>query len=138
MNDSTATAIAFTGTDIYDTDGYHDPGGANPSRLTVPTGRAGYYIASATCYFASDTDGARILTLVLGGTTAVAVQSTVLVASMNNARLCVSAVLHLDAADFLEAFVWHNAGAALSVLGNITPDELSARPRFGLQLLAAD
>ncbi len=33
--------IPFDGTDLYDADGWHDPGGANPERLTVPAAANG-------------------------------------------------------------------------------------------------
>lgn len=36
--------IQMDGTDDIDTNAYHDPGGANPERLTVPAGLAGYYL----------------------------------------------------------------------------------------------
>jgi hypothetical protein len=40
---STATAVTFTSTEVYDTDAFHSTS-SNPSRITIPSGKGGYYL----------------------------------------------------------------------------------------------
>jgi len=49
LANSTVTTIDFT-TEKYDTDAFHD-NATNPSRLTVPSGKAGYYWVYCTSVF---------------------------------------------------------------------------------------
>ena len=42
ISNSTSTIVTWTDTDVFDTDSFHDTS-TNPGRLTVPSGKDGYY-----------------------------------------------------------------------------------------------
>ncbi len=47
VSNSTFTDVDYdngNSSEIFDTNGFHDPGGANPDRFTIPTGLAGKYL----------------------------------------------------------------------------------------------
>lgn len=60
---SVTDAVLALDSEDFDSDGFHDGGGANPSRLTVPTGKDGKYIAQAGSFV----DGAARLEIRVNG-----------------------------------------------------------------------
>ena len=48
LNNGSNTYGAFTGADIKDTNGFHDPA-VNNTRLTIPVGQDGPYLLSIQC-----------------------------------------------------------------------------------------
>lgn len=61
-----ASTLAFDAADQYDTNAFHDPSSSN-TRLTVPSGKAGYYQPWAVIGFASNATGRRAANLLLNG-----------------------------------------------------------------------
>lgn len=115
-----ATAVVFNGTDEFDTDGFHDPGGANPSRITIPTGLGGKYLLTATIIYDTSTAGTfRDLKFYKGGALAGGfVRDT----PVNGYTIMTSSlVLDLTAAEYVEVFVQHDAGSNRTLSGSVIP-----------------
>jgi hypothetical protein len=110
----TTTAITFNA-EYFDTNGYHSTS-TNTSRLTVPTGKAGYYLITAQGSFALNATGQRDIVFYKNGSylrysNSVAGNSTVYVG--NN----LTVVYNLAEGDYIELFVYQSSG------GNLTFDK---------------
>ena len=109
---NTATALTFT-SENYDTDGFHSTV-SNTSRLTVPSGKGGYYEIKMQGYWDQSGTGIRQARLYKNG--AVLMYSgdfetddaTAYVPSM------VSMVTNLAAGDYIEFYVYQTSGGNLS------------------------
>lgn len=64
-----ATAVIFNAADIFDTDGFHDPAGANPSRITIPAGLGGKYLVSYSLIWQTTSGTYRSAVIRKNGTT---------------------------------------------------------------------
>lgn len=113
--DDTDAAMTADDADRFDTDGFHSTS-SNTSRMTIPAGLAGKYLARAEVSFAADADGYRSIFFKVTGAT---VEHTrVRVASAGSAvatGLATLAILDLAAGDYVETWVRHTAGAATNV-----------------------
>lgn len=124
-----ATMVDFTGTDELDTDAFHDPS-TNPSRITIPTGRAGKYLLNAYVIWDSDGTGQRRLgfakngALIGGGTGQIEALNDTGFNQQNS-----SMVLALAEADYVEVSVLQNSG------GNRTLTASAAALRFSATFL---
>lgn len=112
INDSTWTAVLLPNED-YDTDAYHSTS-VNTSRFTIPTGRAGYYSLKAHVQWDVNATGDRYVGFrVNGGTTQHAVagyaRTSAYFIGFNTADIL------LAAGDYVELFVYQNAGGALAI-----------------------
>ena len=109
---NTATALTFT-SENYDTDGFHSTV-TNTSRLTVPSGKGGYYEIKMQGYWDQSATGIRQARLYKNG--AVLMYSgdfetddaTAYVPSM------VSMVTNLAVGDYIEFYVYQTSGGNLS------------------------
>lgn len=113
-NDGVA-AVAFGGTDEYDTDTMHNPA-ANNTRITFNT--AGVYDVGGWYVMASDVDGSRGIYIQKNGTTIIA-QSKITTACFGGApndAMEISTTAKFVAADYVELFAQNiAAGVALNV-----------------------
>ena len=113
---TTATAIAFQ-TESFDSDAFHD-NTTNNSRLTIPSGKTGYYQISALVRWQNDatTNTVRQLrTYKNGSQTNV---YTIPWVQNDDAYQVYTDLLYLTAADYIQLFVWHNDGAATNLLAD--------------------
>jgi len=113
LANSTGVVIPFV-TERFDTDGYHD-NTTNPSRLTVPAGKAGYYWISFAMTFASNTSGDLLASLVKNGSTYL---MTAGVGTTNGARVCTvyaQSILNLSVADYVYVEAFQSSGGALNL-----------------------
>jgi hypothetical protein len=60
-DDLSRSYLQWTGTDLFDSDAFHDPASGTPERITIPTGLGGKYLVSFTLVMASGTTTARSL-----------------------------------------------------------------------------
>ncbi len=126
LANTTLTTLQFNGTDVYDTNTYHDPAGANPERLTVPSGKDGYYEATIIVSFASNATGRRRVCVAKNG-------STLLCASMqavngqDSQMMITFPPISLVATDYLTAQASQDSGGALS-----TNDQQFSMQRLGV------
>ncbi len=116
---STATVLAFGGTDAYDTEGFHDPGGNN-TRHTIPAGRGGTYHFLAGMQWASNPTGQRQMWLRLNGT--ITLGFVLQNAAGGPHIMQVGGDASLVAGDYVEVVCQQSSGGALnSELGNGQP-----------------
>jgi hypothetical protein len=116
INNTTATAIAFQ-TETFDSDAFHD-NSTNNSRLTIPAGKTGYYQISALVRWQNDatTNTVRQLRPYKNG-----VQQNVYTipwVQNDDAYQVYTDLMSLSAGDYIELYVWHNDGAATSLLSD--------------------
>lgn len=121
INDGTDTSLALN-SERRDDAGFHDTS-TNNSRLTVPTGYAGWYQISGNVQFASNATGLRQTAIMLNGTTYLAVN---LQPAVNGAVtiVAVSTMYYLNAADYVELRAYQSSGGGLNVetAGNYSPE----------------
>ena len=118
VSNTTLTTIGWTA-ETFDTDTYHD-NSTNNSRITIPTGKSGYYLVTSHIFWAWNTTGYRELHLTKNGTD---IWSSVwgttgasYVAS--GANSAIQLVVNLTAADYIELKVKQDTGGNLSINGN--------------------
>ena len=116
ISNSSATAVAFAGTDVYDTDAFHNPA-SNNSRITIPSGLGGYYQVYGQVGWDGNATGRRILYLRKNGST-IYYSEGFASGSTLNSTLPVMVVVDLAANDYLELFVFQNSGTSLNILGD--------------------
>lgn len=99
------------GDETFDTDGYHSTS-TNTSRITVPSGKAGYYILTATANFSSNATGYRNAAILKNG----AAQSTTRVSAVNGAQMFVdvTAIVYGAVGDYFELQQYQNSGSTLT------------------------
>jgi hypothetical protein len=111
---TTPTAVTLT-TELYDTDGFHE-GVTNPSRFTVPSGKAGYYSLKGKLYWDGNATGARTLWFLVNATTVVRGSTANLEnLSSNPQQMVTTADVQLDAGDYVELIAYQSSGGALNV-----------------------
>lgn len=126
LTNVTLTTLVFDGTDTYDTDAFHDPGGANPSRLIVPTGLGGVYQPWAKVEFAMNSTGYRRLALMKNGSI-IHLASQLAHATVGTVMMVTWMPVVLAQADYLEVQASQASGGSLS----------TADQQFGMTLIAA-
>jgi len=111
---STDTALTFN-TETYDTDAFHDTS-TNTSRLTIPTGKAGYYQINANILWAGNGTGIRDFNIYKNGVRAnylsMSGQAT------NSQGFAMSTILYGAVGDYFEIYVFQNSGGALNIQTN--------------------
>lgn len=110
---ATVTAIAFNGTDTFDTHAFHDPA-SNNSRFVVPSGKDGYYLAIATLQWDVSTAGARLMSIRKNGTTLISeIEYNPNFTPVDGQGASLSTIVLLAATDYLELTVYHTKGTNL-------------------------
>jgi len=119
-------SVSFDG-ENFDTDGYHDPA-INPTRITIPAGRAGVYFVFGYCQFSNI--GWTIqpeIRILRNGSNAIARTCD---RSNDSPALSIASAYDLAVGDYLELQVYLNTGAA----GRVTA--VTDAPCFGAILFA--
>jgi hypothetical protein len=116
ISNTTSTAVGFN-TESFDSDAFHD-NATNNSRLTIPTGKTGYYQISALIRWKNISAAATVrqLRFFKNG-----VQQNVypIFWSQNDDTYQVySDLLSLTQGDYIEIYVWQNSGSSTSVLAD--------------------
>jgi hypothetical protein len=110
LTNATYTAITYN-TETYDTDGFHSTA-TNTSRITIPTGKSGYYTVFVLGCFAANGAGARIIKIVKNGGTDLALN--VLFGNGGaQTSMVISDIINLTAGDYIEVFAYQSSGGAL-------------------------
>ena len=121
VNTGTSTLLAFTGADIFDTDGFHDPAGANPGQLIVPAGKGGWYQVWANISIATGgNDTSRQAWIEKNGSTMFALNQARAPAGGQVLVITLSGVIDLAVSDYVNCKAWHDAGVALNYGANIS------------------
>jgi hypothetical protein len=107
------TTLGFNG-EVFDTDAFHD-NATNNSRLTVPTGKDGYYLVGFDGWFDTNASDVRFVRLLKNGTTELARDGKAGI-SGNGTPLNFTTLVSLAAADYLQVQVYQASGGALDFL----------------------
>lgn len=109
---STWVSVPFTGTDIRDTDGFHDPG-SNPDRITVPAGLGGFYAFAGQATIAGNSTGSRQMRLMINGSASRPLCYIPLTGSTVTAVLPISELVELTAGDYVQLQIQSTASATI-------------------------
>ena len=129
INNATETALTFNAED-YDTDAFHD-NSTNNTRMTIPTGKGGKYLITATTAFFNNATGQRTVYIYKNGSTLFNTAQVAGVSGSIDAFVTTSYVVNVSAADYLEIKVFQNSGGTLTVF----PD--TSRTAFQISYLGA-
>lgn len=113
LSNETATYINLAG-ENYDTDGFHD-NSTNNSRLTVPSGKGGYYLIYGSIVFGANSTNGRSINILLNRTTTLSAGGYQGAANQGAAAKTV-AIANLSVGDYVEMRGYQNSG------GNITTE----------------
>jgi hypothetical protein len=105
--------IVDFGAETYDTSGFHD-NSVNPSRLTIPAGKAGYYRISAQLGWGAAANGARLIKIFKNGSS-VAENFGASNGSGNISSSNVLVTLNLAEADYLQVDGYQDSGGTLTL-----------------------
>lgn len=125
------TTLTFN-TETYDTDAFHSTS-TNTSRVTIPSGKAGYYMVQAQAMDNGESGGRRLIRVMKNGTADFAIEGIPgLSADPSSASL--QTVINLAVGDYLEIAWYQNwSGGNMTVLGNGDP----GNPMFAVTYLGA-
>jgi hypothetical protein len=112
---STFTAINFV-TEAFDTDSYHS-NVTNSSRFTIPAGKTGYFLFTATATWVANATGYRQFAFVKNGSVTGTEPNPDLAANSVEQSLSASQVMYLVATDYVELQCWQSSGGSLNVRG---------------------
>lgn len=107
----TVTSISFEGTDIVDSNGFHDPV-TNNTRMTIPSGYAGKYLIQGTLEFASNTTGGREVYIRKNGSTNLQAIQTDAEGSLT---MTIAGTYDLAVGDYVEIRAYQSSGGALDI-----------------------
>jgi hypothetical protein len=100
--------------ETFDTDGFHSTA-TNTSRITIPSGKGGYYYINGQLSYANDIDGDRITFIKKNGSTfnylMVLTPSNATYGNSTNASI----IMNLTAGDYIELFSNQRSGGNLTV-----------------------
>ena len=115
----TATDVTWN-TEEYDTDAFHSTS-TNTNRLTVPSGKAGYYKIFFCVKFTNSANatGRRIISLQLNGTE-IADYETHALSGVFPTLVC-SITKYLEVADYVSLQAYQGSGASLDLRKNASP-----------------
>lgn len=112
LANNTETALAFT-TELFDTDGFHD-NSTNTSRITIPTGKAGYYLLTANMSIGAVTSGQCDIRLRKNGSQ---IGYYPMGQNATNASSTASDIFYLSAGDYVELVGFQDSGSSKTVYG---------------------
>jgi hypothetical protein len=113
---ATATSITWQGAETYDTDNYHSAS-TNTDRLTVPSGKAGYYRVWAQLQYQPATTGRRGFGILFNNSTTIA-NAEISPDSTNYVCASLSGTYYLDVGDYANCILYHERGSSLNSMGN--------------------
>jgi hypothetical protein len=108
LANNTATAKVL-GSEVYDTDGFHD-NTTNNSRLTVPSGLGGKYLIYGIITYGPDAGGRRITSIRLNGSTTLGRSETNVGDATSYPAIPVIVIWDLVATDYVEIIAFQNSG----------------------------
>lgn len=120
ISNNTTTKVTFNQTDVYDTDGFHDPA-TNSSRITIPTGKGGYYLIHGHMVWDANSSGRRLFKFTQNNTTDLRVMEGFSTATNTvYPGMHLITIVNLTAGDYVEMEVWQNTGGSLNIDGSTT------------------
>jgi hypothetical protein len=107
-SNSTTTTMPFTSENI-DTNSFHD-NSTNNSRITIPSGKAGYYEVSYTTLFQGYSGSTTLFFLTFVNGSQVMNCKAAIVAGGGEQNFISTRILNLAVGDYVELKVWQNSG----------------------------
>lgn len=115
-------------TEDFDTDGFHSTV-TNTSRMTVPAGLGGKYIAVADVETPNNTSGVRYFMIYKNGSEYAAIKDDAPTQSGGfGFKMTPTAVLKLVPGDYIELYVFQNSGSSLSYNASLSIMRLDSLP----------
>jgi hypothetical protein len=113
---STNTVLTFD-TETYDTDSYHSTV-TNTSRITIPSGKTGYYNVIASCIWAFNSGSYRNLHIYKNGSNLTHILTGDPGTTYPNVNMLIVDALYLTAGDYIEMNVFQATGGNLDIQSN--------------------
>ena len=115
---TTDTVLNYT-VENYDTDSYHD-NSTNNSRITIPSGKAGYYLVFGTVNYSQVANGARVHEILYNNATTIARDESI--SNGGSVQVChsISSVYYMSVGDYIEHRLYQGSGGSLDALANHT------------------
>jgi hypothetical protein len=110
ISNNTDTALSFN-VEVFDTDAYHD-NSTNNSRITIPSGKAGYYQIGGLVDFDNSAVGSRLLNIKKNN---VSYKTFYATASTTYPSGIIESIIYLSVGDYVELFVTQNSGTSQTV-----------------------
>ena len=123
LSNATATALTFDA-ENFDTNAYHNDL-TNTSRITIPAGKAGYYLFNGSITYGGNTSGVRNV-LLYKNTVQLNIPVSMAPTSSGVARYDFSYTVYLDVADYVELYGSQSSGGDLNVTSGTTETTFSA------------
>ena len=115
---ATLTTMTFD-SELFDTNGFHSTA-TNKGRITIPAGKAGYYLLFGQITFLASGTGGREAGLYKNGSaTALTVHGIKNTASTVNDNANVTSIQYLAVNDYVELRGWQDNGTALNMRGSV-------------------
>lgn len=124
-------AIQYNSSDLWDTDGFHDPS-TNNTRITIPAGLGGLYLITASASW--DATAAGVRQIVVETSNSGFYGDNVQSGNATALRQLVSDVARLSAGEYLECKAFQNSGGVRTIYGNTA---VAGSLRFGVTWLGA-
>jgi hypothetical protein len=115
-----ATVTYGATSEIYDTEGFHDPV-TNPERITIPSGGAGLYLCGANILWDSDTSGGREIDMIhglSGGGTSGILQAINASGAANASPATISVIRQLADGDYVYVNTFESSSGSPQVRAN--------------------
>jgi hypothetical protein len=114
---ATGTWVTITyDSESFDTNSFHD-NSTNTSRITIPSGKAGYYLINARVNIEANATGARLARFTVNGNELFA-GIEVAGSSAAGCKYTMSTIQNLSVGDYVELLCLHNVGSNLDFVGN--------------------
>lgn len=130
ISSATTTAILFD-SEAFDTDNFHSTS-TNTSRITIPTGKGGYYLVQGSFMIDGTSSWSRIGLYRNGSTMLLNLESGNATTGTNTRTL--NFIGNFSAGDYLELLVRQNTGSNQTLWGNTAYD---GNPNFQITYLGA-
>jgi hypothetical protein len=129
ISTSTQTEYAFD-SELYDTDGYHSTS-TNTARITVPAGKAGYYLVHAAVEWAANSSGVREIYIRKNGGLTDGNNDYLSVVPTGVFEMMVTNLIYLGVGDYVSLYVYQTSG------GNLLADVTRNYQNFSAMYLGA-
>ena len=113
ISNNTITAITWS-VETYDTDAFHSTS-TNTSRITIPSGKAGYYMVGGQFGLDTNTTGNRILSIYKNGSE---YKRLLLQPGNYEPTIAISVPMNLAVADYVELRFFQNSGGSRNIYVN--------------------
>jgi hypothetical protein len=111
---NSADSVLTFDTETFDVDGYHD-NSTNNSRITIPSGKTGYFLINGQVSWAANASGVRLMDIYKNGATRLARNEDGNNGGSYNKVSQASTIVYLTAGDYVELRAFQESGGNLNV-----------------------